>query len=203
MSILDKLFGTEDDTNDLNKKISNNKIDDSNEVRGEDAKAGTLELRKEELDINKNKVQTGEVTLSKDVIEEQQTVNVPVTHEEVVIERRTLNSQPTDSQISSSSSSSADSDSTWANDNSNTETIRIPLTEEHVEVDKHTVVTGEVTAYKRDVERTEKVEETVKREEARVNKTGDATIVNDSDYTSAPQSNDTDTIASDNNINFK
>ncbi|MBC2582613.1 YsnF/AvaK domain-containing protein [Clostridium sp. DJ247] len=122
---------------------------------------GKLRLRQEELDINKNKVQTGEVTLSKEIVEEKKIVNVPVTHEEVVIERRSIDNESSDSPISAG------------------ETIRIPVSEEKVEVGKHTVVTGEVSAYKREVEETEKIEETLQREEARVDTDGNPNIVSD------------------------
>jgi conserved domain len=131
--------------------------DDKKETEGD----GTLSLRQEELDISKNKINAGEVTLSKEIVEDEKTVNVPVTHEEVVIERRSINNEPSDSPISSG------------------ETIRIPVSEEKIEVGKHTVITGEVSAHKREVEETEQVKETLKREEAHVDTTGDTNVVDD------------------------
>jgi uncharacterized protein (TIGR02271 family) len=56
------------------------------------------------------------------------------------------------------------------------ETIRVPLTEEKVNVTKNTVVTGEVAAGKREVQETQQVTDTVRREEARVEQQGDAPI---------------------------
>ena len=44
-----------------------------------------LQLREEELIPRKRTVQTGEVRLQTDVVEEQRTVDVPVTHEEVYV----------------------------------------------------------------------------------------------------------------------
>lgn len=123
---------------------------------------GKLHLRKEELDISKNRVQTGEVSLHKEIIEEQKMVNVPVTHEEVVIERKAINNELSDTPIGEE------------------ETIHIPVSKEQVAVGKHTVLTGEVSAYKRTEQETEQVEETLKREEARVDVEGDPNIVNDS-----------------------
>jgi len=120
-----------------------------------------LRLHKEELDITKNKIDAGEVTLKKEVIEEQQTVDVPVTHEEVVIERRAIDNEPSNSSISDE------------------ETIHIPVSEEQVQVSKHTVITGEVSAYKRNVEEMQHVEETLKREEAHVDTTGHVNIASD------------------------
>jgi len=137
--------------------FENDDYDDKKETSDD----GTLRLRQEELDITKNKVNTGEVTLSKEIVEDQKTVNVPVNHEEVVIERKAIDNEPSDSPITSG------------------ETIRIPVSEEKVEVGKHTVVTGEVSAHKREIEETEKVTETLKREEAHVDTSGDTDIVDD------------------------
>ena len=46
--------------------------------------------------------------------------------------------------------------------------IRIPLTEEHVRVEKTPVVKEEITVGKRQVQGTERVQDTVRREEARI-----------------------------------
>lgn len=120
-----------------------------------------LRLRKEELDIAKDKVQKGEVEISKEIIEEKKSVDVPVTHEEVVLERRSLNDEVTDSPITDE------------------ETIRIPVSEEKVDIGKHTVVTGEISAHKRVIEDTKHVDETLKHEEARINKIGDPDVVDE------------------------
>ncbi|UQZ35132.1 hypothetical protein C2I18_17320 [Paenibacillus sp. PK3_47] len=120
--------------------------------------ARKLRLREEQLDVSKNRVQAGEVEIRKEVIEEQKTINVPVSHEEIVIERRAVNND------SSATPIGAD------------ETIRIPVSEEQVEVHKNTVVTGEVDVHKREVQETEQVRDTVRREEARVDKSGDVRV---------------------------
>lgn len=129
-----------------------------NETTEDEAK---LRLHKEELDVTKNKVQKGEVELGKEIIEEQKSIDVPVTREEVVIERRSLNNEVSDSSITDE------------------ETIRIPVSEETVDVDKRTVVTGEVSAHKRAIEDTKHIDETLKREEARVNRIGDPDVIED------------------------
>jgi uncharacterized protein (TIGR02271 family) len=139
MGILGGIFG-----NDENKK-------DTDEAK--------LSLRKEELDVAKNRVQKGEVELGKEIVEEHKEMDVPVTHEEVVIERKSLNNEVCDTPISDE------------------ETIRIPVSEEKVNVGKHTVVTGEVSAHKRSIEETEHIDETLRREEARVNRIGDPDVV--------------------------
>lgn len=118
-----------------------------------------LSLRKEELDIAKSRVQKGDVEIGKEILEEQKRVDVPVSRDEVVIERRSLNNEESDSPITSE------------------ETIKIPVSEEKVNVDKHTVVTGEILAHKREIEDTAHIDETLKREEAHINKDGDADII--------------------------
>lgn len=124
-----------------------------------------LRLRKEELDVSKNRVDIGKVEFGKEIIEEQKTVNVPVIHEEVVIERKAIN-EPSDKPIG------VDDD----------EHFCLSVSEERVEVGKHTIVTGEVSAYKREIEDNREIKETIKREEARIYKDGEANIVDDIDH---------------------
>lgn len=119
---------------------------------------GKLQLHREELDISKDRVQTGEVILSKDIIEEPKAVDVSLHHEEVVIERKAVN-EPSDSPIGSE------------------EVIRIPVSEERVHVDKHTILTEEISAYTRDVEETRRIEETLKREEAYIETDGHPHVI--------------------------
>ena len=145
MSIFGGIFGDDDDDDNINNK----------EI-ADDAK---LRLRKEELNVTKNKIQKGEVEFGKELIEERKELDIPITREEVVIERRALDNKASDSPIS------------------NEETIRIPVSEEKIDVEKRTVVTGEVSAHKRSIEETEHINETLRREEARVNRIGDADII--------------------------
>ena len=122
-----------------------------------------LQLRAEQLDVTKNRVQAGEVGLRKEVVTEQQTIDVPVTHEEVYIERRPV--------------TGATADTTPIGQD---ETIRVPVSEEQVNVTKNTVVTGEVAIGKREVTETQQVRDTVRHEEARVEHTGDARVLDNS-----------------------
>jgi uncharacterized protein (TIGR02271 family) len=121
---------------------------------------GKLRLREEELDVSKYAVRTGEVTLHKDIVEQQKTVHVPVTHEQVVIERRAVN-EHSDIPVGEE------------------EVIRIPVTEERVSVGKHTVVTGEVELHKRSIEEVREVNETLRKEEARLDVDGNPDIVDE------------------------
>jgi len=109
-----------------------------------------IELLKEVLQVNKRRVQTGEVTLSKEVITEMQTVQVPVTREELIITRRRVtNAEVATGEIGTS------------------EEIRVPLSEEQVTIEKLPVISEEVIVGKREVHQTEQVQETVRREELR------------------------------------
>jgi uncharacterized protein (TIGR02271 family) len=128
----------------------------------------SLKLREEQLEVSKDRVQTGEVEVHKDVVEEQKTIHVPVTHEEVYVERRTVGDAPTDSKTPT-----FDDETTPIGDD---ETIRVPIVEEKVEVTKKPVVTEELVIGKRQTTETEQVTENIKREEARVEKDGDATV---------------------------
>jgi len=119
----------------------------------------SLRLREEQLNVTKQREQTGEVNLRKEVVAEQKTVNVPVTHEEVVIEQHAV----TGGQV----------DNTPIGEG---ESIRVPVSEEQVNVSKDTVTTGEVSIGKRDVQETQQVTDNVRREEARVEQQGDAPI---------------------------
>ncbi|MFB5281012.1 YsnF/AvaK domain-containing protein [Peribacillus sp. Hz7] len=140
---------------------SRNQENDTESKFQDNETSGILQLHKEELDITKNNVDAGEVVLSKDVVEEQKTMDVPVMHEEVVIKRTPINNERSDETISSE------------------ETIHIPVTQEQVEVNKYTVTTEEISASKRQVQETQQVQETLKHEEAHVNTTGSVDIITD------------------------
>lgn len=121
-----------------------------------------LKLREEQLNAEKQRVQAGEVTLRKDVVTEQKNIEVPVEHEEVIVHRRDV----TPGQVDNTPITDGDS-------------IRVPVTEEQVRVTKNTVDTGEVSIGKRTVQDTEQVTDTVRREEARVERSGDAEVRDD------------------------
>ncbi|MCM3729558.1 YsnF/AvaK domain-containing protein [Neobacillus cucumis] len=120
----------------------------------------SIKLREEQLDVNKRRVQTGEVEVKKDVVEEQQTLNVPVQHEEVSVERRAVDR------------TEADTTTPIGDD----ETIRVPIVEERVEVTKKPVVTEELVINKKEVTENQQLTENVKREKAKVNKEGDTSV---------------------------
>lgn len=141
-------------------------VTDTSEVTGtyNDTDEQTLRLREEQLDVSKERVQAGEVEVHKEVVEEQQKVNIPVTREEVYVERREVNE-------------TASGTDAVMDDN---ETIRVPIMEEKVEVTKRPVVSEELVIGKREVTDTEQVVESVKHEEAHL-EADDDRIVNDAD----------------------
>ncbi|WP_172196620.1 YsnF/AvaK domain-containing protein [Saccharibacillus qingshengii] len=118
----------------------------------------TLQLRAQQLEIDKKQVRTGEVEVRKEIVHEEKLIRVPVTHEEVVIERRAVEDGTAEGPIGRD------------------ETIRIPVSEERIEVNKHNVITEEVDVYKQNTQENLHIEETVKHEEARVEHTGQTSV---------------------------
>jgi len=121
----------------------------------------TMQLREEQLQARTTPVETGQVNLGKDVVEEQRTMDVPVSREEAVIERHPVDRRPSDQPIGAEK-----------------RTIEMPLREERVEIDKQPVVYEEVGVNKERVTDTQQVSETVRREEARIDREGDINLRN-------------------------
>ena len=119
---------------------------------------GRLHLREEQLQVYKRSVQAGEVRLGKEIVTEQKTINVPVTHEEVYVEHRSGSGQISQAPLGEG------------------ETIEVPVYEEQVNVTKQTVETGEVALGKRRVQETQQVSDTVRREEARIEREGKVSL---------------------------
>jgi uncharacterized protein (TIGR02271 family) len=117
----------------------------------------TVPLREERLEAERREREAGEVTVGKHVNESEQAIDVPVTHEEVEVTRRRVD-RP------------ADSDGGIVDDG---ETIRVPIRAEEVDVRKDARVVEEVEISKRPVTETQRVSETVRREEIDVNTSGD------------------------------
>ncbi|MDI4646913.1 YsnF/AvaK domain-containing protein [Cohnella hashimotonis] len=132
----------------------------SSDVDAQDA--DTLRLHEERLNVDKERVRTGEVSVHKDVIEERQTIEVPVQREEVVIERHAIHDEATDGAAIGKD-----------------ETIRIPVSEERVEVTKRPVATEEISIGKRVVQDTEHVSETVRKERAELDRSGHPAVENE------------------------
>lgn len=109
-----------------------------------------IQLQGELLRAHRERVQRGDVRLRKEVVTENQTIEVPVTREELVIERV----QPTNATASGEIGDNAE--------------IRVPLSEERVIPEKQRVVNEEVRVGKRQVTGIQQVSSDVRHEELRV-----------------------------------
>ncbi len=131
-----------------------------------------IQLLGEVLRVHKERINRGEVRIRKEVVTEQQTVQVPVTREELVIERVAASgSTPATGQIG------------------DTGEIRIPLTEERASLDKQTVVREEVAVGKRAVEGTRTVGGDVRHEELVVDDKTKTTGTTETDIDNATDRN--------------
>lgn len=117
-----------------------------------------IQLRGEMLRTYKERVQRGEVRLRKDVVSENKTIQVPVTREELVVERVPASGAAATGEIGTD------------------QEIRVPLSEERVRTEKQPVVTDEVRVGRRTVQNTETVSDNVRHEELRADKDGDVEI---------------------------
>jgi uncharacterized protein (TIGR02271 family) len=116
----------------------------------------TLQLHKEELQISKKWVDTADVKIYKNTYKEEKQITVPITREELVIEKKKANPQGTfDGEI---------------------ETIQIPLSEECIEITKHPVILEDVEIYKNQLEEIVHVNETVKEEKLHIHTNGDIMV---------------------------
>ena len=115
-----------------------------------------MQAKEEKLQVQKHKEKTGDVTIRKEVHTEHKTLGVPGEREEVVIERHAVAGKAASGPVGAG------------------EEIRIPVSEEHVHVEKTPVVTEEVTVGKRKVTDTKHVGATVRKEEIKVQKDGNA-----------------------------
>jgi uncharacterized protein (TIGR02271 family) len=120
-----------------------------------------IPVMEEELTATVRQQEAGAVRIEKDVVTEEQTLEVPVTEERIRVERRVV-----------------DRAATAADAGAFEETvIDVPLRSETVDVQKEARVTGEVVVGKEAVQRTERVSDTVRREEVYVDE--DATIIDE------------------------
>jgi len=116
-------------------------------------------VMEEELTATVREREAGAVRIEKDVITEEQTLDVPVTEERVRVERRVVD-RPV---------SAADADAFEET------VIEVPLRTEEVDIQKRARVAEEVVISKEATQRTERVADTVRREEVFVDE--DATLI--------------------------
>ncbi|MCT4775866.1 MULTISPECIES: YsnF/AvaK domain-containing protein [Exiguobacterium] len=132
-----------------------NDMDDDIRNRTDLTDEQKLELHEERLLVNKERVQTGEVRVEKDVVEREERVDVEVEHDEVYVERRRVDGDRETTGHSFDATTDRDE-------------IRVPVTEERVDVTKKDVVAEEIIVGKEKVKDTETVRETLRKEEAHI-----------------------------------
>lgn len=113
-------------------------------------------LAEEELSAEKHRREAGEVEIRKDVITEQKEVTVPVTREEVHVERVAASGQP------------EPGDAAFQED-----TVRVPIHEEEVEIHKRPVVREEVRVSKQSHQDRERRVAETRKERADIRTEGD------------------------------
>ena len=111
----------------------------------------SIPVHEEELTATTRPVERGAVRIEKDVVAEEQALDVPVTEEQVNVTRRVV-----DRDLAAGEGAFEEG------------TIEVPLRGEEVEVEKRARVVEELDVDKTAVERTERVADTVRREEVRV-----------------------------------
>ena len=111
-------------------------------------------VHEEELVATKRAREAGQVQITKDVVEEARTLEVPVTEERVQVTRRVVDRV-------------GDTDAAAFRE----ETIEVPLTTEEVELQKRVRVAEEVEIDREAVQTTQSVQGTVRREVVDVNET--------------------------------
>ena len=124
----------------------------------------SFELHKEEIQVSKKWIETADVKIYKRTYTEEKQIIVPVSHEEIIIEKKLLNQKgEKDGQI---------------------ETTRIPLSEDRIEVFLHPTVLEDVQIYKEQFEEIIQVIETVKEEKVHIETVGDIKVMIDDQLSS-------------------
>lgn len=122
-----------------------------------DQEEAVVKLQKEDLQIIKKRVKTLDVNIYKNTYTEEKQIIVPITHEELVIEKKKVNAD--------------------GSMNEQIETIRIPLSEERIEFSKHLVIFENIEINKKQFEELIHINETVKTEKIRIDTIGDIKVI--------------------------
>lgn len=131
-----------------------------NITNGIDSLQGTIEIKEEQLDIVKNWVQTGDVKVYKETFTKEKSFTIPVTCEELIIERVTFSSRNTECL--------------------DKEIIKIPLSEEQIEFRKKTVVLEDVSVHTEKIEEINHFEEILKKERVKLKISGNPNVIDES-----------------------
>lgn len=122
-----------------------------NEVKQEESESTRVPLVEEKLNVSKREVTYKEATLVKEPLTETKTVEVPVMHEELIVERR----PPTEATTSQHELQPPVT---------TREEIKIPLKKEEVEVKKEPYVKEEAVIKKKRIEERKTITEDIKSE---------------------------------------
>ena len=123
-----------------------------------------LALHEERIDIEKERVQTGEVQVQKQLVEEDKEIQVPIEREEIVIDRRPISE---DAEAANGDQVLSPKEAYEKGD-----AIYIPLSEERLDIGKKKVVREEIVIGKRKVKDVQVINETVRRETADIKENG-------------------------------
>lgn len=145
-------------------RVGTTAYDESNVRTGAETDTIRVPLSEEELTATRRQVDRGAVRVEKNVVSEEQSLDVPVTEEEVHVTRRTVdrNAAPGETLFEGG-------------------TIEVPVRGEEVDVEKRAHVAEELEISKEAVQKTQRVTDTVRREEAHV--VDDSTTTMDDDLT--------------------
>lgn len=160
----------------------------------------TMQVREETLQVFKQWVQTGEVRIRKRVVTENQTFTVPVTREEVIIER--VPAMPAnvpqsgttggDVEHAGDAGISAPSSPSLPDTEGNVvqlgygESITILVQAEQVRFEKSLAIIEEITVTKRLVQEMRTITETVRKEQVNVEPQGNLRTINNDTVAQAP-----------------
>ncbi len=142
-----------------------------NETQGAERAPDTQRVQRyeEELRAEKSSQQAGEVRLTKDVTEEEQGFDVPVTREDVEVRRVAVDRPAGQAE--------------QAFDNG--DTVRVPVREEQVQVTKEPRVVEEIEIRKTPRQETQRVSDTVRKERVNVERQGDVNVRGEQDLVGA------------------
>lgn len=129
-----------------------------------------IPVSEEELQVHKQQVVAGEVVVRKEIVTEEKVITVPITREELVIERHPGQAL--------SSSQTVNTDDRFDEVLRDGGTIRIVLREEQIRIEKYPVVKEELLIRKRKISENRHVLENLKREEAHIEYAGNVNIHN-------------------------
>ncbi|GAC1379337.1 MAG: hypothetical protein NVS4B7_06020 [Ktedonobacteraceae bacterium] len=138
-----------------------------------------MQLREEVLNVQKQWVQSEEIRIHVRVITEEKTFTVPITREEVTIERVPFNEQTTSNAVVSNSPSQSNAIEGRILTLKDGETARVLVREEQVFIDKKPMVVEEIVLTKHVIEGTKQITDALQHEELRVERKGNVSIQGD------------------------